>query len=101
MAALVNHLGEGVALAALSFLNLLYPSGTPQTSITRLAEACESEPVDLAAIPLASYKGLKAPFQNWAFIAGICQRVGRALLKRELTGGLPGALDATFQKDKS
>ncbi len=92
VAALAERLGESAALDALASLNLLYPSDESQTAITRLAEAGESEPVDLAAIPLRSYKGLKAPFNDWMYIASICQRIGRVLLKRELEGSLPPSL---------
>jgi hypothetical protein len=96
VAALARHLGEPASLTALSLLNLLYSSGSPQTLITRLAEACESEPVDLATIPLLSYKGLKAPFTDWAFVAGVCQRLSRALLKLELNNALPASLGEGF-----
>jgi hypothetical protein len=92
LAALAEHLGQSASLDALALLNLIYPSDEPQTIVTRLAEACESEPVDLASIPLHSYKGLRAPFTDWTFISNICQRLGRVLLKRELEGLLPESL---------
>jgi hypothetical protein len=53
--------------------------------------------VDLAAIPLPSYKGLQPPFTDWAFVSAACQRLGRALLKLELTNGLPERLSGEFQ----
>jgi HEAT repeats len=90
VAALAEHLGDTRAARALNSLNLLHTRGTSQTIITRFAEACESEPADLAATPLASYKSLKAPFSDFEFVAKVCQRLGRALLKRELKGALPG-----------
>jgi len=99
VAALAQCLGESASLTGLSFLNLLYPGGSPQTLISRLAEACEAEPVDLAAIPLSSYKGLKAPFTDWAFVAAACQRLGRALLKRELSSALPQSLGEGFHSE--
>ena len=89
MAALADRLGVAASLNALASLNLLYPSAVPQSLITRLAEACESEPVDLERIPLNSYRQLKAPFTEWAFVAGTCQRLGRALLRQELEGCCP------------
>ncbi|MBM3862177.1 MAG: hypothetical protein FJ395_21340 [Verrucomicrobia bacterium] len=97
VAALARQLGEPASLAALSFLNLLYPGGSSQSLATRFAEACESEPVDLAAIPLPSYKGLQPPFTDWAFVSAACQRLGRALLKLELANGLPERLSREFQ----
>ncbi len=96
VAALAERLGDSAAMNALSFLNLLYPSREPQSAITRLAEACESEPVDLAAIPLATYKGLKRPFTGWPFVAATCQRLARALLKLELSDALPRSLEPDF-----
>ncbi|MBM3891576.1 MAG: hypothetical protein FJ388_20885 [Verrucomicrobia bacterium] len=97
LAALAAHLGESASLAALSFLNLLYPAGSAMSLITRFAEACESEPVDFAAVALPSYKGLQPPFTDWAFVSAACQRLGRALLKLELTNGLPERLGGEFQ----
>ena len=97
LAALATHLGEAASLAALSFLNLLYPAGSALSLITRFAEACESEPVDLATVALTSYKGLQPPFTDWAFVWAACQRLGCALLKLELTGGLPARLSDEFQ----
>ena len=99
VAALARLLNESASLAALSFLNLLYPSGSAQTLISQFAEACESEPVDLDAIPLQSYKGLKAPFTDWAFVAAACQRLGRTLLKLELNNTLPPSLGEDFQQE--
>ncbi|MBM3881445.1 MAG: hypothetical protein FJ387_17260 [Verrucomicrobia bacterium] len=97
IAALAARLGEAASLAALGCLNLLYPGGSTQSLITRFAEACESEPVDLATIPLPSYKGLQPPFTDWAFVSAACQRLARALLKRELTNSLPERLGGEFQ----
>ena len=97
IAALAAQQGEPASLAALGFLNLLYPGGPSQSLVTRFAEVCESEPVDLAAIPLPSYKGLQPPFTDWAFVSAACRRLGRALLKLELGNGLPERLGADFQ----
>jgi hypothetical protein len=97
LAALAGKLGEAQALTALSFLNLLYPGGGPLSLVSRFAEACESEPVDLAAIPLASYKNLHPPFVDWAFVSAACQHLARALLKLEMTDQLPGCLSGEFQ----
>jgi len=97
LAALAAHLGEPASLSALSFLNLLYPSGSAQSPITSFAEACESEPVDFTAVTLSAYKGIQPPFTDWAFVSAACQRLGRALLKLELTNGLPEHLGDEFQ----
>jgi hypothetical protein len=96
VAALGEHLGVAPALEALACLNLLYPEAGSQTMVTRFAEACEGEPLDLALTPLASYKGLLTPFTDWAYVASACRRLGRELLKRELSNALPSSLDQGF-----
>lgn len=92
VAALTLHLGMDAASEAATLLNLIYGPRTPLTWISVLAEACESEPADLAAFPLAAYKGLRAPLTDWSFVAAQCRDLGCVLLKRELSGGLPAAL---------
>jgi hypothetical protein len=99
LAALAEHLGDAAATQALKSLNLLYSSSTPQTILSRFAEACESDPADLAATPLSSYKCLKAPFTDWAFVATTCQRLGRALLKLELQGTLPSSFETDDNRE--
>ena len=88
VAALAVHLGGEPALRALSVLNLVYGPREPQTWVSAFAEACEGEVLDAAKVPLPNYKGLREPFTEWAFVAGECQKLGRALLKLELEGGL-------------
>jgi len=83
-------------LAALEYLNLLYPTAGDQTAVTRFAEACAASPVDFRAVELKNYRGLIAPFNGWAFVSGLCRQVGQALLKLELTGRLPPSLPADF-----
>jgi len=96
VAALGGSLGVEAALRSLSWLNLVYPSRPPQTWATRFAEACEAEPADFAAASLAAYRGLRAPFTDWRFVADVCRKLGRALLKLELDGALPSALPANW-----
>lgn len=92
VAALTLHLGAAAAAESAALLNLAYGPRAPQTWISAFAEACESEPTDLAAVPLTAYKGLRTPLTDWAFVAARCRELGRGLLKRELGGGLPSAL---------
>jgi hypothetical protein len=91
VAALVLHLGAA-AMESAALLNLVYGPRAPQTWVSAFAEACESEPVDLAAVPLSAYKGLRAPLTEWAFVADRCRELGRGLLKLELGGKLPAEL---------
>jgi hypothetical protein len=92
VAALAGHLGGEAALGALRVLNFVYGPRAPQTWVSAFAEACEGEPVDAAAVSLADYKGLRAPFTDWPFVAGGCRKLGRTLLKLELDGALPATL---------
>jgi hypothetical protein len=96
VAALVLHLGAAAATESVAWLNLVYGPRVPQTWISAFAEACESEPVDLASVPLTAYRSLRAPFTEWTFLALHCRALGRSLLKRELNGELPVALPADF-----
>jgi hypothetical protein len=98
LAALATQLGEAAAVDALSYFNCVYGDGGTQSPLTRLAEACESQPLDLNAIPLGSYKGLRAPFTNWRFVAEACQRIGRQLVKRELSDQIPKGVDQGFHE---
>jgi len=96
VAALARHLGDSAAGDSLKYLNLTYDPMGAQSRITRFAEVCEQEPLDLHALALADYKGLQAPFTDWPFVRTTCQNLARRLLKLELTGALPGVLDAGF-----
>ena len=96
VAALTRLLGDSAALTALGYLNLVYPAAGSQSLVSRFAEACEVPPLDLAETPLQAYKGLKAPFTDWAYVAEACRRLSRALVKLELNNVLPQTLDAGF-----
>jgi hypothetical protein len=101
VAALAVHLGDAAALESLRYLNLTYAASGEQSALTRFAEACELEPLDLHAVPLAHYKGLRTPFTDWAFVRTTCQNLARRLLKLELVGELPAVLDAGFHEPDS
>lgn len=95
--ALASKLDQDSTLNALGYLNCTYGVGAGgQTPATRFAEACEIQPLDLPAVPLGSYRGLRSPYTHWSFDAEICRRFGRLLIKRELNHQLPSALDAGF-----
>lgn len=99
VAALAAHLGAPHAAEAAALLNLIYGPRAPQTWISAFAEACECDPVDLATVPLASYKGLRTSLTDWEFVAARCRELGRALLKRELVAGLPTDLPADMNPE--
>jgi hypothetical protein len=88
VAALADLLGRDHAREALRTLNVLYPAREAQSALTRLAEACETEPVDQADVDLAVYKGVRTPYNDWDHVIAICRSLSRWLLREELTGGL-------------
>ncbi len=73
VAALAHFLGKEAALRSLKYLNFLYPSSASQTQVTRFAEVCEMEPLDLAAGRLADYKALQPPWNDWPCVQVQCQ----------------------------
>lgn len=101
VAALSDKLGGAKALAALSYQNLAYPSHAPQSAITRFAEACQMEPVDLRQVKLREYKGLHAPYTDWHYVAERNRQLGRQLIKLELGGNVPAELDDGFYEPQS
>ncbi|MSU56582.1 MAG: hypothetical protein EXS35_00100 [Pedosphaera sp.] len=98
VAALARHLGPEASPRALCVFNLVYGTRAPQTWVSAFAEACEAEPIDAAAVSLAAYKGLRAPFTDWRFVAAECRKLGRAILKLELDGALPSVLPANWSQ---
>src|SRR6266508_2931703 len=100
VAALSRHLGGPAALRALRVFNLVYGPRAPQTWASAFAEACEAEPADLGAVSLAAYKGLRAPFTDWAFVARECRKLGRRLLKEELSEALPSSLPSNWPAEE-
>jgi len=101
VAAMARLLGDTAALKALGYLNLVYPATGSQSVVCRFAEACEAQPLDLVETPLDAYKGLKAPFTDWAYVAETCRRLARPLAKLELNNSLPQALDEGFYQDSN
>src|SRR5205085_3723914 len=96
VAAMTRLLGDSTALKAMGYLNLAYPATGSQSVVSRFAEACEAQPLDLAETPLNNYKGVKAPFTDWTYVAETCRRLARALMKLELNNSLPTVLDEGF-----
>lgn len=101
VAALRQRLGLERSLDSLRYLNAVFGAVSPLTWAARFAEACEAEPADFANVELAAYKGLRPPFTDWRFVARSCQELGRALVKAELAGALPAAIDAAFDAEET
>ena len=101
VAALIHLLRDSGAVASLRYLNLLYPVTGSLSTVSRFAEGCEAQPLDLEQTPLDTYKGLKAPYTDWAYVAETCRRVSRSLAKLELQDALPQVLGEGFYKDST
>jgi len=100
VAALTDNLGVDRALTALRYLNAVYAPVPGLTWTSRFAEACEGDPVDLREVELSAYRGLRAPYTDWAYVAGRCRDLGRSLIKEELTMALPTSPDAGFEGEQ-
>jgi hypothetical protein len=100
VAALRDRLGVERALAALRYLNAVYAPVPALTWASRFAEACEADPVDLREIALSDYRGLRAPYVDWDYVADACRELGRALVKTELSASLPAVVDAGFENEE-
>jgi len=99
VAALGDRLGFERALAALRYLNAVYAPAPALTWASRFAEACEADPVDSGDVALSNYKGIRAPYIDWDYVAGVCRKLGRALIKTELKESLPASVDAAFETE--
>lgn len=93
VAALADVLGNEAAVEALSYLNLLYVPVGNQTRLTKFAEVCHQEPLDLERVDLRSYKGITPPYDDWGHVSERCKEMARLVLLREMEDALPVTLD--------
>jgi hypothetical protein len=100
VAALKDLLGAERAVAALRYLNAVYAPAPALTWVSRFAESCEADPVDAIEVSLPQYRGVRAPYLDWTYVAAACRELGRALIKQELTESLPAAVDSAFQNEQ-
>jgi hypothetical protein len=73
VAALGSHMGIETAVDALWFMDELYPQngGDPWAVRTQLVtQLAAPPPYDLDSVDLAEYKGVRPPFDRWAYAAG-------------------------------
>lgn len=67
---LFERLGDDGVREALSPLDELYPQSNGASVLAEVAERLgAARPVDAAEIDLASYRGLKAPWNDWEYVA--------------------------------
>ena len=85
---LIERLGEKEALAAFASFDELYaqPGGVSTLSevVERLGAAT---PSDAAAVDLGTYKGLVAPWNDWAHLQSRGRHWASVLARGQLTGG--------------
>ncbi|MEJ7812541.1 MAG: hypothetical protein WKG32_19170 [Gemmatimonadaceae bacterium] len=94
VAALADLVGWDASLTALSYLNLLYEPVGNQTALTKFAECCHQEPLDLERTDLSHYKGLRPPYDDWTVVRRTCRALASELLVMEMESALPATLDA-------
>lgn len=82
-AALAEHMGMEAATHALSDLNAYYSDlirGEKASAVVQLVrQLAEPAPGDLDKIELRQYKGTSLPFDSWAHIVDICEKVSVGL----------------------
>lgn len=93
VAALTDLLGDEASAEALSYLNLLYDPVGNQTRLTKFAEACQQQPLDLDEVDLDSYRGIVAPYNRWEHVSARCRDLARRVFLREMDDALPRNLD--------
>jgi hypothetical protein len=78
-------MGIETAVDALWFMDELYPQngGDPWAVRTQLVmQLAAPPPYDLDSVDLAEYKGVRPPFDRWAYVAEVCGRISDQLLDR-------------------
>lgn len=84
---LLSRLGEEGASAAMRSLDALYPQPSGASVRAELVERlAAAAPDDLARVELQDYKGLVAPWNDWAHVSGEGRRFARVLGAAALEG---------------
>jgi hypothetical protein len=66
---LFERLGEEGVLRALKSIDEIYPQASGASVLAEVSERLgDARPVDLAAVDLAAYRGLKAPWNDWRHV---------------------------------
>lgn len=94
-AALADHLGGEAAVGVLEDIDDYYSDlirgekASPAVQLVR--QLAEPSPGDLDAIDLSTYKGIRAPFDAWSHIVGICEKISVRLGNRLAEIRKPGS----------
>ena len=84
---LLCRLGDG-AVDAMRTLDTLYPQQSGASVRAELVERLAAAvPDDLGRVELRDYKGLVAPWNDWAHVAAEGRRLARTLAASTLEGG--------------
>lgn len=84
---LLERLGDTGVRAAFSTFDEMYRQTAPVSTLTEVAERlAAAAPVDLAAIDLASYRGLRAPWNDWGHLVVRGRRWAAVLARVALEG---------------
>jgi len=87
---LLERLGEDEARTALQKLDELYPQPSGASVLAEVIERLGSaQPVDVAEIDLATYRGLKAEWNDWNHVTARGRHWARVLTDPLLRGDAP------------
>ncbi len=85
---LLERLGEGGAGAALRPFDAIYRQAGGASPLAEVAERlAAAAPGDLARIDLTSYRGLRAPWADWAYVSGRGRAWAPIVARIALEGG--------------
>ena len=77
VAAIAANLSDREVLAALAPMDRLYPQRGDAGAVRQqlMRQLASPTPFDLDAVKLDEYRGVTAPWRNWATVVAACQRV--------------------------
>jgi hypothetical protein len=83
---LLSRLGDSPAVAAMASLDELYPQPTASVLAEAIDRLARAAPSDLATVNLATYKGLRAPWNDWGHVQREGRRLANVLSRAQLKG---------------
>lgn len=82
-AALAQHLGDELCVAALRSFDELYPQPNGESALQQLQiQLAEPLPYDLGEVSLAEYKNVAPRWQAWESVRDSCQRLSALIFDR-------------------
>jgi hypothetical protein len=87
---LLERLGEPAVLGAFTRFDQLYPQSGGASALSEVVERlAAAAPSDVPSVDLRSYKGLIAPWNDWAYLAARGRHWAAVLARGQLTGDRP------------